>query len=332
MNRTIILAVVFLLLGGITIWYLSSKPEDRSTVAGWDREFAVEADQVYKVFLLDRNGNQTTLERKKDHWVYNGRWRARPNAIENLLDAVSRVQMKYKPPRAAVANMVKSLASEGIKVELYDRAGNKIKTYYVGGATPDERGTYMIMENSDEPYVVHIPSWEGNLRFRYNLAGNDWRDKSVFVIDINEIQSVAVEYPKQKNKSFQVEKEGKDYKVEPYKALIPKINRPARKGAVETFLYGFESLVAEAFENDNPRRDSIKRLTPFSVVTLKTTDGEEQNVRFYPIFERIGVGGQTVFSDRAERYFAALDNGDFMLVQHRVFKDIFWAYDFFFEN
>ena len=64
--------------------------------------------------------------------------------------------------------MVKSLASEGIKVELYDRKGEKIKAYYVGGATPDERGTYMIMENAEEPYVAHIPSWEGNLRFRFN--------------------------------------------------------------------------------------------------------------------------------------------------------------------
>ncbi|MCB9291126.1 MAG: hypothetical protein H6560_27725 [Lewinellaceae bacterium] len=49
--------------------------------------------------------------------------------------------------------MVESLATEGMKVELYDKDGGLLKAYYVGGSTSDERGTYMIMEGAEQPYV-----------------------------------------------------------------------------------------------------------------------------------------------------------------------------------
>ena len=332
MNRTTILFLLFILLGGTTIWYLISKPEERSTVTAWDRDFAVEAERIGKIFIADRRGNKTTLERKDDHWIYNDQWRARPNAMENLLDAISRVEMKYKPPLAAVENMVRNLAAEGIKVEIYDRKGTKIKAYYVGGGTVDERGTYLIMENAENPYVGYIPGWEGNIRFRYNLTGTDWRDKSVFAADIKNIQSVSVEYPKQKDRSFRLQKEGDRYEIEPFYPGVPKSNRPYQEGSAESFLYGFESLVAEAFENDNPRRDSVRQLVPFSVITLKKTDGTETSVRFFPVFEKYMENGFLLTSSNPERYFADMSNGDFMLVQNRVFKSVFWAYDFFFEE
>ena len=119
MNRTLILLIVFLILGGGTAWYLLNKEDDKTTLAGLDRDFAVEnADDIQKIFLADRHGSKVTLQRSGDHWIYNGEHRARPNAIENLLDAITRVQMKYKPPRAAVKPMIESLATEGIKVEI----------------------------------------------------------------------------------------------------------------------------------------------------------------------------------------------------------------------
>lgn len=335
MNRTVILFVLFLLLGAAAVWYLGSRPEERSTVLGWDRNFAVEPEAVHKIFLADRRGNKTTLERTGDrtgdHWTYNERWRARPNAMENLLNAIGRIEMKYKPPRAAVPNMIRDLAANGIKVELYDRGGDLIKIYYVGGATPDETGTYVIMDGAEEPYVAHLPGWQGNLRFRYNLRGDDWRDKAVFAERPENIQAVTVEYPKQQAHSFKVKKKNGAYRVEPYGALRPRTERACRPGSAETFLYGFERLAAEAFENDNPRRDSIRRLRPFCTITLQRTDGTEKTVRFYPIFEKFASGGQVLESNRAERYFADVSTGDFMLVQNRIFREIFWSYEMFFE-
>ncbi len=313
---------------------MSRGEDERTTLAGWDRDFKVEdTERIHKIFLADRQGERVTLERRDGSWLYNGRWKARPNAIENLLDAVSRLEMQFKPPQAMVDPMVRDLAANGIKVELYDRQDELIKAYYVGGATADERGTYVIREGAEQPYVAHIPGWSGNLRFRYNLKGDDWRDKSIFDCDPDEIREVTVEYPKQKNKSFRVEKDGGSYQVRPFYDITPAVEAAPARGLVEAFLAGFESLGAEAFENQNPRRDSIRQLVPFSIITVTDDRGAMREVRLFPIFPKRAPFESPPLegADVVERYFADISNGDFMLAQHRVVKKILWAYPFFFD-
>jgi hypothetical protein len=50
----------------------------------------------------------------------------------------------------------------------------------VGGITADEKGTIMLMEGSEKPYVVHIPSFVGQVRVRYLLGDDNWRDRAIF--------------------------------------------------------------------------------------------------------------------------------------------------------
>ena len=52
--------------------------------------------------------------------------------------------------------VLQNIATKGVKVEIFD-GGQKIKSYYIGGNTSDHHGTYMIMENSKNAYVMHIP-------------------------------------------------------------------------------------------------------------------------------------------------------------------------------
>ena len=336
MKRIIILLAVFALLGGATAWYMTSKDDvnDSMSELRAERDFATDPETVYKVFIADRQGENTTLERKKGYWLYNGQWRANPGAIENLMGAIGAVQMKYKPPQAAVKPMINDLATQGIKVELYDKKDELIKTYYVGGAPADERGTYMIMEGAENPFVTHIPNWTGNLRFRYNLSGDEWRDKTVFSYELEDIQSVSVEYPKQKNKSFILTKDGRDYSIKPFYDITPESTKPYKKGSAENFLIGFEQLIAESFKNEKEEKDSISQQIPFTIISLTDVNGNTKEVKFHPLLPNHSVDSKTgaIFSGGdVERYFADCNTGDFMMVQHRVFQKIFWAYEFFFS-
>ena len=341
MKRTLILLLIFLILGGGTAWYLSQdKSNEKTSLVGQDRLFAVKnTDEIYKIFLVDRkDGVTSTLERKGGYWIHNGKRKARPNAIENLLNAIRRIEMKYKPADAAIPGIVQDLATHGIKVELYDKAGKNIKTYYVGGGTNDERGTHIIMEGSEQPYIASIPSWEGNIRHRFSLKGDEWWDRAVFRKDVEDIQSISIEYPKQKNKSFKVEKVGNNqYEVTPFFDITPKINRPLKAGSVEAYLVGFEKLIAEDFRNDMQERDSIAELIPFAILTLKDVKGNEQKVKFHPVVKdhapfQDGKTGNWVLPDvTVERLYADINSGDFMMVQLLVFGKIFWDYAYFFE-
>ena len=59
MNRILVLLILFLILGVGTFFYFSTKPEDMDemSVLREERSFAVDTDEVYKIFIADRHGN-----------------------------------------------------------------------------------------------------------------------------------------------------------------------------------------------------------------------------------------------------------------------------------
>jgi hypothetical protein len=330
MKRTIVLLIVFLLLGGATIYFLSNRQDRPNTLSSWDREFAVEdVSEIHKIFLADRKGRQTTLERRDDHWIYQGKYKANPNVVKSLLQAIRLVELQYIPPHAALETMVKDLAVNGVKVELYDQNNELMKAYYVGGTTADGNGTFMIMENSEQPYVMQLPTMVGDLGTRFRFRGEDWRDKTVLGFDPDAIDFVSIEYPKQKSNSFVLERKEAGFEVSPFYEITPRINRPVVQSKAEAYLLGFEEVIAEAFENENPLRDSITQRIPFSIITIKTNNGSEKVITLHPAKDKTASGPDPVF----QRYLADIEpEGDFMLVQHNLIKKVFRAYDFFFEN
>jgi len=333
MNRTTTILLLLFLFLGLGAWFYQNESAGKKTsLSNNDWEMAIEdIDAIHRVFVADRNSNTTNLVRKKDYWLYNDKYKARPNAVEVVLDAIRRVRLKNRPSNAAIEPMIKSIASQGIKVEIYDKEGNNMKTYYIGGVTPDERGTYMIMEGSENPYVMYIPNWDGSIRGRFFFGDKNWRDKTVFAERVEDIEAVSVEYPKKKNLSFKLRKNGNTYNVQPFYETTTATNKEVNPSAVEKYLMGFESLGAEAFENENPFRDSISAQLPFSIVTLENNKGESKTLRIHPLRQR-GEDGKPLPKTKVDRYLADCSTGDFYLIQHVVFGKTLWAYDYFFEN
>lgn len=339
MRRTLLLLALFLLLGAGVFWYLNNGDDEKTTLAGADRDFAVEdIGQVYKIFIADREGGRTTLERKDGYWLYNGDYKARSTVMEPLLQAIQNMRIKYKPPQASVKNMVEALATQGLKVELYGKNGQKLKSYYLGGATADERGAFAIIDGAEQPYVVELPAWEGNVTVRFAHKGDEWRDKRIFSEEPENIQSVSIEYPRQRDLSFRLEATADGYEAKPFFETTPLISRPYREGSVETFLAKFESLSAEEFINNHPDRDSILQLVPFSIITLVNKQGDTTQARFYPIIpekyisQDIKTGGIIEVSSDIERYYVSLDDRDLLLAQHLVLREAFWSYGSFFQD
>jgi hypothetical protein len=330
-----ILLVLALVLGGATYWYFQYKRDNN--LNGYDFEFAVkDTAAIHKIFLADRKGRKITLTRNGADWQLNGAYKARKDAIDNLLSTIARVELMYRLPRNAVENVVKDIASEGHKVEIYDKNNKQLKAYYVGGSDADGYGTHMMLEGSNEPYVTHIPSFVGNLRVRYFTELLDWRDRYIFPsITPDDIQLVSIDYPLQKSKSFKLERAEKNFKIEPLYPITPKITRPMTKGLVESYLFGFKKLGIEGFENGHPQTDSIKTALPFAIVTLNTIKGEQRVLKFHPIVPTNGGGAVLVSYDGktvVERYYLEDSNGDLDMVQHLIFERIFWAYESFFTR
>lgn len=341
-NKNLLLLALFAALGGLAFYFLKTKDTKNSRTDNWDMQFSVpKAEEVVqKIRMTDRSGAQATLERQKDNtWMINGRYQARQGSADLLVQTIRRVAVKYIPPNASVEGMMTNLTVYGIRVDIYGRGDDLLKTWYVGGVTPDDRGTYMIMEGSKQPYVAHIPGEESQLRPRFLIKEDEWRDRSVFAEKPEEISQISVEYPQYQGFSYLLNKvDAGNYEVKPFYPNQIVSQKPATRGKAESYLLMFEKIVAEGFENNNRLRDSVIRLVPFASITVKKTDGSTENVRFYPVYPRDNDGNvlspeSTVpFNGKVERYFAYKEpEKDFFLTQHVVVGKLFANYPWFFE-
>lgn len=340
MKRTLVLLGLFLLLGGGTYMYLNNKPEKASYSIEDYRIYFEDTDRIHKIFIANRKGETRELTRKDDYWLYKGK-KTETHKVNILLETIRRQRTKFIPPNAMVPGVVKEIASQGLKVELYDENNEQLIAYYVGGVTQDERGTFMILEGSEQPLVMHIPSWDGNISGRYWSTEENWLDRSIFAYEKEDIKSVAVEYPRQKNKSFVIErKNGKDFSVRPFYEVTPVIKQAIIPNRVDDYLDHYKLLMAEAFRNESSKRDSISSLVPFSIVTVTDKNGNKVSAKFHPQKVQQDVpdnennrsGAKLRSKDGyIERYYANRNDEDFLLVQHLVFGKIFWAYESFFR-
>lgn len=334
MNKKFILLLLLFLGMGIAAFFLSKKNSGvASSLDTDDKNFAIQdTAAIGKLFIANKKGETVTLTRQNAAiWLYNNQHKVRSTAINMLLETLHGVQLKYTLPRATIPNVVKDIASEGLKVEIYDTKNNPIKVFYIGGAIPDGRGTYMIRENADTPYAMSVTGWEGDIRTAFNMfQADDWRDRTVFRENAQKIQSVSVEYPKQKAFSFRLEKQiDGTFQVAPFYSTTPTINKLIKKGTPEAYLLGFERVVAESFLSDAPQKDSVRALVPFSIVTIKDMEGKEKQLKLFP-YTSYDRNGDVRTKNENFRYYADCSNGDFMLVQHPVIGKLLWAYSFFY--
>ncbi len=338
-NTYLYLAILIIL--GVAAYFVVNNNNDTSTINDSDSEFAIkDIGKIHKVFLADKRGNSATLVKEDDVWKYlspkGKKYDIRPAALKLFLETVEKVDVRYVVPQKGMKVAVNNLATDGKKVEFYDKDGNRFKTYYVGGASNDQQGTFMVMENSNQPYVTHLKFWEGFLTDRYVLEEKDWRDKTVLSFDDNEIKSIQIDYPLQQSNSFSLTQvsDGK-FEVEPLYPSTDKIPTEVLHQKALSYLYSYERLIAEAFENKNPNRNELLEKVPFAIVKVTTKSDEVKIVKFVPVVEQVEVDEDTEASSRpaVQRYFAFVNgNEDVYLVQGLLFNKIFWGYDYFFKN
>ncbi len=328
---TLFLLLAFTLIGAGAWWFTKEeKTKSQTDLIKEGMRFATKISDIHKIFIAPRDGESTTFVRGEGKdWLVNGT-KANPNVMKNLLETLGRVQVDYIPTKASVPHIVKEMAAIGIKVELYDKSDSKIKTFYVGGSTNNELGTFMIMEDSNQPYVTHIPNMQGSLRWRFTPKGDVWKNKGIFEEDPDKITAISIEYPTQKSHSFKLKKEGSDYKISPFYENQLNKGNGVNPISVRSFLNGYNRILAEGFENKNSKRDSVLLTQPFSIIELETDNGDKKTVRFFPqdADRKDNITGEPLM---VHRYYVDMNGEDFMVAQQRVIGKLFWGYNQFFE-
>jgi hypothetical protein len=301
------------------------------------KDFAVsDTASITKIFLADKNNRTVLLERKSaGDWLLNGTYKARNTGIKMLFETFVNLIPKYPVPKKAHNNIILQLAGRSVKVEIYQEVyriniwGMKLfphekrtKTYYVGGATPDNMGTFMLMEGADVPFVVHLLGFRGFVAPRYSTIEKDWRDHTIFRTRLNDIRSVIMEIPADPTNSFVVTNENGELKL--YRFGSRELIHQYDTLKLLNFLTSFADLRYEASLNDidSVRIDSIVHSTPKNVLSLIDNKGDTTTIKIFfkpNDNERYDLEGKVYTYDLDRAYALVNNDRDFVLIQYFVF-------------
>lgn len=320
--------IIALLLTALTVYLVINN--NSSTLSVEKTSFAVEdTAAITKLFLADKSGHVVTLNRvSATEWNVNGNFPARQDAVNTLLATIKKVEMKAPIGIGARENLLKDLAARGIKVEIYTNDDEPEKVYYVGGPTPDNGGTYMALENDgdfSDPYITHIPGFNGYLTTRYIVLDYKWRSSAIFKNAYSEIKSVKVEYFQKPEDSFEIIKNenGKlDLKSSKFNASIANFDSIA----VKEYLVSYANIHFEAFEKlKTETRDSILASPKFFSILLTATNGKTTTVTAYAIKAKPGavdLKGNPIDYDPDRMYAKINEEQDLALIQYFTFDKL----------
>ncbi|MDP2422788.1 MAG: DUF4340 domain-containing protein [Bacteroidales bacterium] len=345
-NKHLIIIILIILSAAASFFWFEP---GQGTMKSELRNFAIsDTSNVVKIFLADK-ANRTILLDRQDNssWLVNGEFRARKDMIDLLLGTMKSLQARAPVPKAAHNTAVANLASRSVKVEIYQKKYrinlfNRIrilphvkrtKVYYVGDVTPDNIGTFMIMENATTPFVVYWPGFRGFVASRYSVLLEDWRDHTVFENKLPQIQMIEVVFSGKQDQSYKIIKnrDGRFY-------LIPSTTNQALPVydtlKMLAFLTAFENIRYEALINDMDMRlvDSIISSQPQHIITVTDTKGNRKQVKTFKriaqVYSEDEDGIPSEFD--TERMYALMnEEKDFVLIQHFVFDKILKPLDYF---
>lgn len=330
-RNTIISILVLAVIAGVAIYF--SQKNTSSTIVSDQTAFAVEdTDNITRLFLADKNGNDVTLERKGNDWIVDGEFEARQSGVNVLLSTINQLAVQAPVSKNKYETVLKKIASDGIKVEIYknNKHDKPFKTFYLGSNNLDHTGNFTLLEGATRPYLMHVEGFYGYLTPRFIVRSNDWRKKHIFKYAFGEIAEISTKYPGEPQKDFTIKSLGNNnfelYNGQSQK--IENIDKPKLLSFVSMFkernFESFEEIEAQSFQ------DSVAAQTPEMIVSVTDTAGEKTTVKTFKkrIEDGEDLDGNEIEYD-LDRFYATLNDSNFIVIQYFVFDPVTAELDYF---
>ncbi|MDZ4668766.1 MAG: DUF4340 domain-containing protein [bacterium] len=329
MNKSTKILLALLAIATIG-YYLISKQPWRTANRKAD-DFAIkDTNLVTKIFMVNKRAERVLLQRETNNsWTVNGKYLVDEQKIKLLLSTLHDMEIQHPVSPSMHNTAISILASRGIKTEVYE-GDELVKIIYIGSETPDQTGTFMMLEGDDDAYAIHIPGFIGYLTPRFFLTEIKWRSKLVFNYAPNEISQLQIDYVKTPKESFTYLLDM--YNTNPY--LLDSKGEPflADTQQVKLLLHSFSQKYVEGFYDDSTftidERDSLYKRKAYGSIRLKDNKGKETYLLLFekPIGDktkdRYDENGNELEID-PEKFFVRISGIDQIAsVQEYVFRSI----------
>jgi hypothetical protein len=325
--------ILVLLLVGISAYYALSSSTGESGLRD-EAKFAIEnTEDISRIRMKDRDGKIVDLKREEDHWMVNDTFKAYYEYVDLLLDkALPKIRILGPVSKTAQKNVIRQMVGKSIHVQIYDKEGEVMRDYYVGGGNPDMTSTYLHINGSNTPYLANILGSPGLLEARFSTNPKDWYDREIFDYKAEDLQTVTVTNALAPTESFTLSRKDSTYRITP---PLAGLSQSAARSYFALFSYinyeGFADYLTEV------AKDSIMNSAPFLTITTRTVTGEEKSMRLY---EKKGGSDNSLYDrngdpivEDTERYFAKISSYPFLVtVQHYVMGKLIAKRRYFTED
>lgn len=283
-----IIIIIILLVILITGWIRNQQYE---IIRDDKRNFSIsDTLKIDKITIQNRNLEKIQLTRNKTYWNLNDSLIANKYSVNLLLKTIKEMRVKTPIARSALDNVIKRMAVQNIKVIFYYKQ-KQIKTIYIGGETADQLGTFMMIEGAKEPYVVHIPGFNGYLSSRFSCKEELWLSKLIF----HNINGEA------------------DYQInEPNNEFHNLVWHSTKKNYVEKI--NCEKFIKE------PDVNEIKKRKPFMILRIKNQKNQYEEL--FCIRKKSVNKPKYINQEFDQERFYGIKNNRLMLIQYQQLKDL----------
>lgn len=315
----IIATVILLVIAGY--FFLTSNP---GTLRRDVNSFALKDTTGINTLVFVHHSDSLVLSRNSSGWMVNGKYPAKSKVISLLINMLTRLEIGSPVPNSFRDRVMNSFSRNSTQVLIKSENGRE-KKFWVADDDSLTIGSFIMDKKDVDPYVAHIPGYNGPLSLLFIVNADRWRENFVFRLPDYDILSVEVAYAETPAESFLLDV------TNPAKATLNSLtgNRQLKldKEKLSDYLMRFSQVPYETISYPMSKEiyDSIKSIRPYCTITLKSIDKQLYKVKTY----RINLPGLTKEVDLFKMYAVIQNDSLASIVKYSDFDPIMKEFDDF---
>jgi len=280
-----------------------------------EKNFAIsDSSVISKIIMTDKSGNSVLLKNDNNNWSVNNKFDAWNNQVDYTLKVMEDIRIKSSVAEDKIDYVIKNIATSGVKIELFQK-NKKIKSYYIGGNTKDYFGTYMMIEGSTTPYIMHIPDRNpGILNPKFKILGtkvneNVWRAPIVIDYKENPITKIVSNDLINTDQSFVVDLKNLNL----YDCNLEKIK-------IDTSLFSYWKLAFTDLHcgpyKPELKKNNFELIKKIYITTKNTTDS------LYIYDKTKFQNSLKEFNSSVEYMYASFNDSELVVIQNNIFNKV----------
>jgi hypothetical protein len=288
---------------------------------------------VDKIIITDPFSNKIELVRTAGKWTDSEGTCVTQENVHFILEAFKSIEFKGYLTDNSQQKFINLMSGQHTKVEIHQN-GEWLKTWYIGPSSSDHYGQIMLLDDarlgkSDIPVMMKLKGTHGIIEPRFFADKRKWMCTNIFALTLDKISRIDLKFNDEPQRSFTVTKKGQKLDVYQQGRKLPRVDTVM----IYRYLQNYKKVHFELanFELNAQQIDSLKRSTPFAVMTVDEVSGKSTKLRMFRIksdLEQRNEFGAIVKMDM-NKFWCELPNGELVKCQYFVFNELLLGHVYF---